>query len=58
MEANDGYSDPLPTLEVTYRAVINRKFAIQPDLQFVFNPGADSTRKNSLVAGLRLEISF
>jgi porin len=46
------------TLEITYRAVINGHFAIQPDIQFVFCPGASSTRKNAVVAGVRIELSF
>jgi porin len=46
------------TLELTYRAVINGHFAIQPDMQFVFAPGAASTRKNAVVAGMRIELSF
>jgi porin len=46
------------TLEITYRAVLNKSFALQPDVQFVFNPGADSTIKNAVIAGARFEISF
>jgi porin len=46
------------TLELTYKAAINDHFALQPDVQIVFNPGADSAMKNALVVGLRLEMSF
>jgi porin len=46
------------TLEITYRAAINGHFVIQPDMQFVFCPGAASARKNAVVAGVRIELSF
>jgi carbohydrate-selective porin OprB len=45
-------------LEITYRAVINRQFVIQPDVQFVFNPGAALLIKNAIVGGIRFEIKF
>jgi porin len=46
------------TLEISYKAVVNRYIALQPDVQFVLNPGADQSLKNAVAAGLRLEISF
>lgn len=45
-------------LELTYRAQITPWLAIQPDIQFIMNPGFDPNIKNSLVAGSRVEISF
>jgi porin len=56
--SNLGREKAETTLEITHRAAINKRFAIQPDLQFVFNPGADSTVKNAVIAGVRFEISF
>lgn len=45
-------------LELTYRAQITPWLAIQPDIQFIMNPGFDPNIKNSWVAGSRIEISF
>ena len=46
------------TLEITYKAVVNEHIALQPDIQFVFNPGGDPTVEDAVVAGMRLEISL
>lgn len=45
-------------LEISYRAAFGKHFALQPDFQFVFNPGADSMIRNAVISGVRLEISF
>jgi porin len=45
-------------LEITYRAAISRHFAIQPDVQFVLNPGAAAPIKNAMVGGIRFEMEF
>jgi porin len=45
-------------LEITYRLVLTDHIAIQPDVQFVFNPGADPAIEDAVVAGLRVEISL
>lgn len=44
--------------ELTYRAQITPWLAIQPDVQFIMNPGFDPNIKNSWVAGSRVEIAF
>ncbi len=46
------------TIELTYRAKVSDFLAIQPDFQYVINPGADPTLKNAFVAGLRIELSW
>jgi len=46
------------TVEGTYRIVINDNIALQPDFQYVINPGADRTLKNATVCSLRLEIIY
>jgi porin len=56
--SNLGREKAETTLEITYRAVISRHFAVQPDMQFIFNPGADSKIKNAVIAGVRFEMSF
>jgi len=45
-------------LEVTYRAQVAPWLALQPDVQFVMNPGADPALKNALVAGVRFEVAW
>lgn len=43
-------------IEMTYRAQLTDWFAVQPDIQYVINPGAAGGLENALVAGLRFEI--
>ncbi len=45
-------------LELTYRTSITPWLAIQPDVQYIINPGTDPTIGNALVVGTRLEFSF
>lgn len=44
--------------ELTYRAILLPCLAIQPDLQYVRNPGTDSTLKDAVVAGVRVEVAL
>lgn len=44
------------TVELTYRAQITPWLAIQPDLQFIKNPGADPTFDDAIVSLLRFEV--
>lgn len=44
-------------IELTYRAPINDWLTIQPDVQYIFNPGADASLRDSLLFGLRFEFS-
>jgi len=46
------------TIELTYQARIQPWLTLQPDLQYVINPGMDSTLDNALVAGVRIEVLF
>ncbi len=45
-------------VELTWRAQITDWLALQPDVQFIVNPGTDPTLRNALVAGLRFEVGF
>ncbi len=45
-------------LELTYRAQVTPWLALQPDIQYVFNPGTDPTLSDSLVVGLRFEVGL
>lgn len=45
-------------IELTYRAEISENLAIQPDLQYVINPGLAPELDNAFVVGLRLELAW
>ncbi|MEI8233215.1 MAG: carbohydrate porin [Verrucomicrobiota bacterium] len=45
-------------LEATYKAQIKEWLTLQPDVQYIFNPGASAKADNALVAGIRLNVSF
>lgn len=45
-------------IEVTYRARINDWLTIQPDIQYIVNPGVNPALANALVFGLRFEFSW
>ena len=40
-------------IELTYAAALNKYITLQPDLQYIINPGFDPALKNSVVVGLR-----
>lgn len=45
-------------IELTYRAQLTPWLAVQPDAQWVINPGTDPTLRNALVVGFRFEVGF
>ncbi|HEX2139491.1 MAG TPA: carbohydrate porin [Woeseiaceae bacterium] len=45
-------------VELTWRAEINEWITLQPDIQYVTDPGADPALANALAFGLRVEISM
>ena len=45
-------------LELTYRTAIGRYFVLQPDLQYIINPGTFQHTRNAFVPGVRFEIAF
>jgi porin len=44
--------------EAYYRDVIYRGISIQPDVQYIVNPGSDPALDNAFITGVRLGISF
>jgi carbohydrate-selective porin OprB len=54
----DPKSTSLVSLEVTYQAQIAKWLSMQPDFQFLINPGGNQDLKNSLMIGLRTAITF
>lgn len=45
-------------IEVTYQAQINTYWMIQPDVQYIVNPGLDRTVNNATVVGLRTQLAW
>lgn len=45
-------------LELTYQATVRDHISLQPDLQFIFNPGAFAPAATAIVTGLRLSVKF
>jgi porin len=45
-------------VEVTYRAPLTPWLTVQPDAQFIFNPGGDRRIQDALVLGLRIEVGL
>ncbi len=45
------------SFEITYSARINDWLRLQPDVQYIVNPGANPALANSLVFGLRVELA-
>ena len=45
-------------LELTYLAPINDHLSVQPDFQYIINPGATIRQPNAVVAGIRFSLSF
>jgi porin len=60
--AHAAMGEPVDTretaVELTYRAQVIPWLAVQPDVQYVINPGADPALKNALVVGLRFEMAW
>jgi porin len=55
-----GISEPKDqeiNLELTYFANLTSHLSIQPDLQYVINPGMDGSLDNALVFGIRLQLT-
>ncbi|GJL59829.1 MAG: hypothetical protein NPIRA03_26860 [Nitrospirales bacterium] len=46
------------TLELTHSIFVNQNLVIQPDFQYVINPGTVPGRNNAVVVGARLEVNF
>lgn len=45
-------------LELTHALVLTRSFILQPDIQYIINPGTDPAIRNAFVIGARLELSL
>lgn len=45
-------------LELTYRAPLAPWLTVQPDVQYIINPGGNPTLRNAFLMGLRVEVGF
>ncbi|MGB8169713.1 MAG: carbohydrate porin [Chthoniobacteraceae bacterium] len=45
-------------IEATYQVVLNDRLSIQPDLQYIANPGATGQLSDAWVAGVRLSLAY
>lgn len=45
-------------VEASYRAVLTRWLSVQPDLQYIVNPGGNPVLRDALVFGLRTQLGF
>jgi porin len=44
-------------VELTWRVPLGAHLVLQPDLQYIVNPGADRRIQDAWVVGLRMELS-
>lgn len=45
-------------IELTYSDNLTRWISVQPDIQYVINPGTDPARDNAAIIGGRMTVSF
>lgn len=45
-------------IEITYKVILNSHFMVQPDIQYIINPGGSGNIKNALVSTLRLKLEL
>ncbi|MEI6562290.1 MAG: carbohydrate porin [Verrucomicrobiota bacterium] len=62
-EMRDDAGDPSIThheaaLEATYKVAVKEWLTVQPDFQYIFNPGGIQGAPNAVVAGLRCTLNF
>jgi porin len=49
---------PETNIELTYQAQIKPGIIIQPDVQYIKNPGGDKDAKSAVVVGIRLRLAL
>ncbi len=45
-------------IELTYSAQISEYLRVQPDIQYIINPGANTALDNALLVGVRFELGW
>ncbi|MCX6967328.1 MAG: carbohydrate porin [Verrucomicrobia bacterium] len=49
---------PETVLEATYKIALKEWFSVQPDFQYICNPGGTESASNAVVVGLRFHLTF
>jgi porin len=57
-DSTEGAEYAEKVIELTHRTKINEWLSLQPDLQYVMNPGTDSTLDDALVVALRVQVAM
>lgn len=55
---DEGRANTETVIEATYARELTHWLSVQPDVQYVINPGAGPDTRNALVMGLRVSIGF
>jgi porin len=56
-ESAKGVDDYETALELTWRATVTDWLILQPDVQYIVNPGSQRSSRNAVVVGLRFDIA-
>ena len=56
--ATPGSSGAETALELTWQAVLNEHLILQPDIQYILDPGAQAAVRNAWLLGIRAELSW
>ena len=58
LKEGKAYDDWEIAAEISYRTQINETWSLQPDMQYIINPGFDPCLDDAVVIGMRIEASF
>ncbi|MDB6138642.1 MAG: Carbohydrate-selective porin OprB [Verrucomicrobiaceae bacterium] len=58
VRANEGTKHHEAIVELTHLLVLNDHFSLQPDFQYIAEPGGLGTTRNAFAAGLRFTLSY
>lgn len=58
VRANDGSSHHEAIIELTHLVVLSDHFSLQPDFQYIVNPGGVGGLRNAFAGGLRFTLSY
>ncbi len=58
IQNNAGFDRNEYSFELYYRDTLGKGIAVQPDLQYIVNPGVNPAVDNATVVGLRVDINF
>ena len=55
--SEDGVDDYETAVELTWRATVTDWLTLQPDIQYIINPGSQRSVRNALLVGLRFQVA-